>query len=228
MKNEMKGEGTHQENFLRAHELYMSKNYEQALALYQTIPEKGSAVWYNMGNCAYQLGDYADALLYWKRAEREATGVQRADILYNIQALGKKINVPYEKNNAFVDAGTTWLLGTPLIFMQLFFLTGWIGLWAYIKRWHTKERYLLLYFLIGLNSFFGFALIYRLMYAHRCTAIIATPQAPVYAGPDSRYHTVGSLNAVTECKVKQLCGDWCKIRTGSLVGWVKKDHCELV
>lgn len=225
--NDSKNGMTGQEYFLRAHALYGAKEYDQALKTYQSIAHKGSATWYNMGNCAYQLGNYTDARIYWKRAQRDAFGIQRADILYNIQALDKKIGIDHASSKKFTDYGIDQINAVQIIYLQLFFLIGWIGLWAYVKRWHTKERYLILWFLIALNCFVGAALIYRFFSTQKQIGIVVS-QATVYAGPDSRYHSVGTINVATECKIDQVHGNWCKVKSGSLVGWVKKDQCEIV
>jgi tetratricopeptide (TPR) repeat protein len=228
MNNQKSGEVTPQETILQAHALYKANNYEQALKLYQLIPNKGSATWYNMGNCAYHLGNYMDARLYWKRAERNASHVQRADIRYNIQALDKKVGLQKKETSYAADQGIALILSVPLISMQLFFLVGWFGLWAYVKRWHTKERYIVLYFLIGLNSFLGFAVLYRMLYADSCAKVMITSPASLYTGPNSCYHVVGMLPEATECMVRKTRGDWYQVRSDSLAGWIKKDHCDAV
>src|ERR1700722_3305000 len=78
------GNGNNQEIFLRAHKLYEQKEIEQAYALYQSIENKGSAVWYNMGNCNYKLGKFLEAYACWHQAKKNATAKEFQDILYNI------------------------------------------------------------------------------------------------------------------------------------------------
>src|SRR5579872_6344111 len=79
-----------EENFLQAYRCYGNKDYARALELYQSIPSKGSSVWYNMGNCAYHMQDYAHAHVYWKQASNQARADQLQDIAYNLAVLEEK------------------------------------------------------------------------------------------------------------------------------------------
>jgi tetratricopeptide (TPR) repeat protein len=74
---------TAQELFLRANEQYRAGDFDTALATYQKISPKGAAVWYNMGNCAFQKNDQARATLYWQRAlNNEPRTILFAQILF--------------------------------------------------------------------------------------------------------------------------------------------------
>lgn len=228
MNNDVNGSVTQQEYYLRAHALYNAKEYDQALNVYQTITDKGSATWYNMGNCAFRLGNYTQARVYWKRALRGADSKQRADTLHNLQVLNKKQGIELVDASKFVDRGIQRMQGVPIVYLQMFFLVGWIGLWAYIKRWHTKERYLFFGLLVLVNSFVGVALLYRFVHAQQRTGIVVEQTVTLHAGPNNRYHTVGTIPAITECEVQEVCGEWCKVRSGQLRGWIKKECCELI
>ena len=46
----------YREQFLQANEFYKDGKVEEALSLYEGIPNKGGVVFYNLGNCAYKLG----------------------------------------------------------------------------------------------------------------------------------------------------------------------------
>lgn len=228
MNNNMIGSMTQQESFLQAHALYNAKEYEQALDLYKTITDKGCATWYNMGNSAFRLGRYTEARVYWNRALHDATKVQRADIVHNIQVLNKKQGIQLVENNRYLDRGVQQIQAFPIVYLQTFFLVGWIGLWACMKRWHTKERYLIFVLLACLNGLAGVAIVYRFVQMQRQTGIITAHIATMHAGPSERYHAIGTIPEITACEIQEICGEWCKVRSGALRGWIKKECCELI
>src|SRR5579863_280151 len=65
--------GNDEEFFLRGNKYYEQKDYDNALQSYVMMSKKGRTVLYNMGNACFHKGDYADALVYWSRAEVGAT-----------------------------------------------------------------------------------------------------------------------------------------------------------
>ena len=80
-----------EELFLQAQKQYEQKNFDKARELFASIPNKGEAVWYNLGNCAYKMQDFQAALVYWNCAEYSATTFkQLRDIWQNKLVLCKK------------------------------------------------------------------------------------------------------------------------------------------
>jgi tetratricopeptide (TPR) repeat protein len=65
--------GNVQEVFLKGNVAYLAGNIDGALKLYQTIDPKGPAVWYNLGNCYYRIGNYPEAIVAWRRAQKDAS-----------------------------------------------------------------------------------------------------------------------------------------------------------
>ena len=74
-----------EELFLHANKCYEKQECDKALELYQSMNCKGPAAWYNMGNCCYQLDNYVDAMVCWKRAQRGASYHDCLDIEHNEQ-----------------------------------------------------------------------------------------------------------------------------------------------
>src|SRR5438309_468700 len=65
--------GTDEELFLRGNKYYAQKDYDNAIRSYDMMGRKGRAVLYNMGNAYFHTDDYAQALIYWSRAQIGAT-----------------------------------------------------------------------------------------------------------------------------------------------------------
>jgi len=77
--------------FTRANALYAKAQYQQALNSYQKIiaaGEHSAAVYFNMGNASYKLGDLPSALLYYERAHRLSPNDE--DINANIRLANSK------------------------------------------------------------------------------------------------------------------------------------------
>src|SRR6185369_5044389 len=81
-----------EERFLSAIDAYKHEQYERALDLNESIPDKGRAVLFNMGNCYWELNKPIDAVVCWRRAQR---GAPRAEY----DAAQKNID------GAYVEAG---------------------------------------------------------------------------------------------------------------------------
>ena len=57
--------------FNRANQKYKNGHFQKALNLYEQIPNKSAGVNYNIGNCAYKLKQFGQALVHWPQATHE-------------------------------------------------------------------------------------------------------------------------------------------------------------
>jgi tetratricopeptide (TPR) repeat protein len=69
---------------------YMAGNYQQAVALYDSLLQQGvsTELYYNMGNCYYRLDDMTHAVLYYERALLLSPG--DGDVRFNLQMARSK------------------------------------------------------------------------------------------------------------------------------------------
>ena len=129
--------GNDEELFLSGNKLYGQGQYDKALASYDTITKKGRAVLYNMGNCYYYTGNYAQACVYWARAECGATGQEIRRIAAcrqrALQKVGKHHTLSLREHlDYIVHAMVPY---ASLLFMQLFFLIWWyIGIYCVYRH----------------------------------------------------------------------------------------------
>jgi len=128
--------GSGEELFLRANKYCEQHDWSQALTLYRSINQKGSLVWYNMGNCCYHLKNYTEALIYWKRAEQGTLYKIYAQSKHNQRILARKLNrvVPVVRVQQLYEFFVYNLLGIPLLFLQVLFLFCW-SLFFFSKRY---------------------------------------------------------------------------------------------
>jgi tetratricopeptide (TPR) repeat protein len=91
---------------------YRAGRYDLALAAYErrlASPERRDArVLYNAGNCAYRLGKYTDAALYYRRALRRAP--RDAEARFNLSLAEKKLAMAPPPPEGFVATARRALL----------------------------------------------------------------------------------------------------------------------
>lgn len=208
--------GSEEELFLRANKCY-EQDCEQALALYQSMQHKGQAVWYNMGNCFYRLGDYPQACFCWKKAERGATHREFCDIARNqselAHTLGKSVT-----NNWWYPL--YWFIcscvsGASLFALQMFFLLCWYLLFT-IGRYSKK---MLMVFMVSVLMMIGLGLGVKYKEISDCVAIVVKPTS-VFAGPDTNYHALAQLDAADQVVVQEEKDGWYKIKHPAGMGWI--------
>ncbi len=217
-----------QEFFLQANELYRQKDYQQACELYKKIDHKGPATWYNMGNCAYCVGDTTCALAYWHMASHNASYALRKAIAHN--------NAYAREQDATLPATTlleevvnnlcAYSSYVSLFMLQIVVLCGWV-VWWYMFT-HHRRRHAVLVILVIVNLISGLLLLTRWWEINRVAACITKPGITLFAGPNECYHTVGTIDEVVYVPVQSIEGEWCQICYKQLLGWTPSAKLELV
>ena len=215
-----------EETFLRANRQYQTKQYEDAFTLYNSIECKGCATWHNMGNCAFRLNKHVDALVCWRKAQRDATAREFDELQKNIDAAYETIGLapPGSSVGRFIDN----LLGRfSLFFLQLLFLFVWFLL--FFVLWFTRQyKKGVLIVLIPLNLLVGTATFMKYRSYWNPPAIVVKNSSTIFSGPDQNYHVMGTVHLADELKIVQTRGKWCKIRGNGLAGWALADTLEVV
>jgi len=211
--------------FLQANELYAQKEYAKALNLYNTIEKKGPATWYNMGNCAFRLGNYVYSLLYWKKAKKEAPFKDMRKIDYNIALAYEKLD--YAKPESWFSFVQNYVNAFSLFFLQILFLILWLIFFVLLfglKRYRTTLLFVLLVF----NTFLFVAVVVKYRAIVYPKAIVTKPSISVFSGPDENFHVIGNLSLADELQIKKQRNSWYKISYNHIVGWVSADSLEIV
>jgi hypothetical protein len=214
---------TDQELFLSAQQLYAQKKYDAAVAAYHTMKVKGPAVWYNLGNCQYHLGQYEQARLYWQVAQCGALACVRKDVAHNTHVLAQK---GYEMPFSLSEYIAYYSAQIPTLVWQLMVLFAWCML-AYLLYTSAKKRVLLM-ILVCLMMIGCVVLGVRYQESHRLLACVSSPGVTLFSGPDERYHRVGTLDAITTVVVDEVKDTWCKVCYKNLLGWVPIAKIELI
>lgn len=221
--------GPQEELFLQACTFYKNGEFHKALENFQKIEPKNSAVWYNMGNCAYLCNDMTQAYICWKKAERHAPTHIKNLIDKNVAVFLEKFGKHDHESllAGFLQDVYTMLAKIPDGIVQLLFLFVWYVALALISM--RKKISYVMCILLGM-AVIGFASLVIMHYyaEERLEGIICKDETPLYAGPDDRYHMIGSLNHLDTIRVYQRIGSWCKVGNRSCTGWTPADSIELV
>jgi tetratricopeptide (TPR) repeat protein len=90
----------------QAEEAYHAGRYGEALAAYQAVlPEPGAAqgaVLYNMGNCAYRMGRYAEAALFYRCAQLRLP--RDRSIAFNLSLAEQQLGLDTPERESFGKA----------------------------------------------------------------------------------------------------------------------------
>lgn len=218
-----------QELFLQGNQAYEAGAYAQALKFYESIEDKGPAVWFNMGNCFYQQDSAGAALVSWRRAQRGASGSLYRAAQRNIdliQAGGDRRQVWWQPIYqlimyivAFVGLG----------FLQIIFLFCLFIILVLLKSLSASMmRRLLFCIAVGMILVVGVCIAvswYDMLYDH---AVVKEKQVSIYAGPGCDYHVIGTCSHLQEFAIRDKKGVWYKIRGAGQRGWIQKDSCEVI
>jgi tetratricopeptide (TPR) repeat protein len=207
-----------QELFLTANQLYKEEDYQKAYETYKAIALKSSAIWYNMGNCAFHMQDYARALVYWLLAVPQSSAQQINAIQYNIEQLrthGITYQFPFVMN--MIKYGS-------LLLFQLILLISWLVL--IIGWWYRRYKMMIL-----ISSIMGVALmgIYAHVESRKEQAVVKEKKGIVlYSGPDSAFAQVATVPYATVAPIENRTSSWICLRTAQGTGWTQKDQLYLL
>lgn len=214
---------TNQELFLQGNKEYELYNYQKALDIYTTIENKGEGVWYNMGLCSYNMDEYAQALVYWHKAEHLSRSKEFLDtIAKNKKRVSEKLHVytPHSYYQSLVHAIFYYTLWCALIWWQLLFVILWcIGILSARFLWQ-RRKWVLMIFLWAMIMGVGIIIGVHYITDKRRQAIVIKPATTVTIGPDNNFASKGTLSLGQLVDVQQKQDDWIKIIYDSKKGWV--------
>ncbi len=234
-----------------ATQFYESGQFAEAAQAYQQLVDQGiknGALYYNLGNAYFKLGDVGQAILNYRRAARWIP--RDADVQANLA-----LALSQTKDQQTLVGGTT-LNRLAKITEQWFTLDEMaitaLSLWFLLAllllaiRIHSGTRLhhlgykrlveglpyaaMLTLLLVGL---FGVALGSRLVEEWNSpTAIIIAKVIDVTSGPGKQYTTEFTLHGGTEVKLIEQRGDWTRLVLPSegeqLQGWISTQAVEQI
>jgi len=206
---------------------YQADDFESAARLYGSIKNKGPGVWFNSGNCHYELAQYPEAIVAWKRAQQGASFNLLHAIDHQMSGAYEKAGIPFEPSLivSFLDWGARCIHP---FFLQLLFLMSWYLLWLLIiskRRIRLKNiYYALLGILIVISG--AFLLMHYTQYLYKSALVIK--KGPLLAGPHEQYDVVKELSLLQDVQIRDERPGWYKVATHDQMGWVAADTIETV
>lgn len=208
---------TAQEAFLQANKLCMEGEFAKALDLYDTIDTKGSAVWYNMGNCYFYQKNLPKAIWAWLNACKTGKGKI---------AVQSEQNIAVAQNLLEIKNWSGYYPKIDFLTMQVWLLFCIFVLFIIlIKKCQSKTKWWLLFFFLEMG-FLGIAWWYEK--SQRSVWVVAQKTMNLMAGPANEYHVLDSVLAGQILSIKYCLDEWCYIDDGNMQGWLTKKDLLIV
>jgi tetratricopeptide (TPR) repeat protein len=217
--------GTMQEIFLQANAAYMAGKVQDALELYQSINPKGPAVWYNMGNCYNEIGNYPEAIVQWRRAQKHASWRDFSTLEQYIRQAYQAQNRAYKQSIA--ARGHAWIMRCAslcsVFMLQLIFLWFLWALFLLGPALFKNSRYFLLT-VLSLSTFLVACGGFYCYHFQECPYGIVTKNViSVYAGPGRDYARLTEAKVLDSVRVYQMRDGWLKVYIDQCgYGWLEK------
>lgn len=226
--------------FDQATALYKQGQFEQALEMYSKIVDQDRSVAFNQGNCAFKLGRHGQALLFWRRAERDwglwnrqelndnIALVKRAGALAPKHADQSPLRALQESAKAIKNSYLSFVRATPLLFFQLLFLFLWLISFVVLKWFKRSRRGVVTFFVAVVYASVAMLLVSKYSMAYSTYGVVTAKQVSLYSGPGESYQALGTLCEAQEVVIQRESDGYYKIKATPLFGWVNKNSVGVV
>jgi len=220
--------------FNTANNLYLNKQYEDAIGVYQNIVKKGvqsDVLYYNLANSYYKNKEYAYAILYFEKSlklnphNQEAKtnlGLSRSKNEDKIEPVSEILLVKFWRKLVNLFSPNQWAI-LSLVLFWLVFVSLIILLIS--KNIKTKKLSVFFSFVFVVASVLFAIMGYARSSPIRNTnsAIIISASTSLFASPDKNSSTTLSIHSGTKIFIEDQIGNWYKIKTeDKRGGWIEK------
>lgn len=220
--------------------LYQQEEYSTALEKFHQIEEQGlvsPALYFNLGNTYYKLGQIGRAVLYYERALRLAP--RDDDVLANLaianQATVDKITPPPEFALATWLRSALYLLPISAlgrIIAVLYLSLGGFVVLLIVKRRSRLNSALKRASLVALTLLLITATLFLAQWQdsrNRVAAIVLAEQLPAMDAPGNGATEVFSIHEGTKVSIEQSSDGWAEIvLPDGKIGWVSLEGVEII
>jgi tetratricopeptide (TPR) repeat protein len=216
---------TMQERWLQGYQAYEKGAYQEALTKYESIENPGPAVWYNMGNCFFALGNDLDALVCWRRSQKFMDPVLYQKAEQAIRNLRERYSI--EQNRGFIDRSITSLLMVSmygsLLFWQLLTIIFWLFFLLCLPFFVFRKKWVVVIGAVALFIVLGAMLFTKYVAMTQQHALVAA-ESQLCIAPDERFSQGSHLDRLQEVRILEKKDSWYKISQRNKVGWVKAEN----
>ncbi len=221
----MTGYVNNEEVFLNANKLYHEQQFQEALQLYDSLPQQSWAIYYNKACCFFHLGNYVEALIYWQRALKNGGHSQKAFIDCYCLSASEKLNV----HNSVIGWQDSLQCATkkiPLFFWQLLFLMMLYVL-SFLYLFYPGLSVWKFFSVLSIAVLLLSLLIFKHYYSHKQRVVILEPSA-LYAGMDTSFSKVIEVPKGLMISACSSHKDWVKVNYQGKVGWINLSMVEFI
>lgn len=208
--------------FAQACAAYHNQQFAAAAAQFLRITNKSPAVWYNAGNAAYQQHAYGAAMLYWLRAARTSDVSLYRDSMHNSAYLRERLGLTTSAQEWLRFYCTLITCYVPLLLLQLLLIALWM-----LMMWLWQHKLLHRWFLLCISLLSILILLMTwICRQEKDLAVVIAQQASVYAGPNSSFYQLASMQQAEIVTLLRRTPAWDKISYNGNVGWVAQAQIE--
>ncbi len=218
--------------FDQANQSYTIGKYEEAIAQYEEVIDKGFysfELYYNLGNAYYRNDAFAKSILFYEKAKR--LNASDEDLLHNIELANKKI---VDQKDEIVDEMFSGFVISEFLFAVLalvFLALAVIGLSLFI--WGNMIFLRKLGMVLGLSFMVLFITSSCLAFMGKSNqdkashGIITRQVCNVKTEPNANSKDAFVLHEGSKVELLSIEGVWCKVKYSSKkIGWIEKETFE--
>lgn len=216
--------------FVSANNLYQQGKYKKALDGYTTLLSNGinhSALYFNIGNSYYKLGEIGRAILFYKRAKKFDPWDQ--DIEFNLNfARSNRIDQLKELSRPkFVEliSRPIYKISPNLSFLSASAIYFLIFVILSISLFFKKQifRQIALALLVPL-IFFIISSLVNIRHINQREGVLLKQEGSVMSGPSPDYTLVFTIHEGMEFRILEERKDWVRILLpNGMEGWLQTD-----
>lgn len=235
------GASAQDEIFERGNQLYQEGDFSGAVESYEAVRAAGfesAALYYNLGNAYFKVGELGRSILEWERALVRGPG--DPDVLANLELARSLTADAVEPLPRFwlFSAWSSWVQWLPRSLLLLLVGAAWLlacaGVISRVLSRSPDVRWLAGWLAIGgaaVVVVFGTSLAVReLRIGQPDRAVVLATAVQVRAAPaEDDDLTLFEIHEGTRVRVEQRTGDWAEVvLDDGKVGWVPVDVMEVI
>lgn len=227
--------------FREGNALYQEGDFAGAAAKYETIVERGfesSALYYNLGNTRYRLGELAAAVVAYERAARLDPG--NDDVRANLALVNQGLRDRIEPLPRFwlLSAFDWWMTLLPKRTMETAVAACWLLFGAAVvllilrrpSGWRSGARRIAYGVALATVVLGGTLLLRETRFGQPEEAVVMAVEAQALSAPSAEGGlVVFTLHAGTKVRIDRRSNGWAEIvLADGKVGWLQLDALEVI
>ncbi|MBI1851386.1 MAG: tetratricopeptide repeat protein [Planctomycetes bacterium] len=209
----------------RAERAYHDALYGEALARFQSeLPKPESAqgpILYDMGNCAFRLGRFAEAALHYRRAQLRIPRDPR--VTFNLRLAERRLGIGEPSRESFLTAVASligWITPRELFALVVGFETvGLVG-FVLVRRRRAARRAMAVVVLVALAG--GARLAALQWFAAAPDGVVLAPEIALRAEPRVDTAIQVKLEAGEVVRIEESSDRWVRVVHARGRGWTER------